>query len=106
MLAAALIPMPVAASDAGPVHTTATTAKAVSLHQAVVREAARAAAEAPLAKMSAPTQQRRSDQSSGNGATSFFKSRPGMIALTIMAVGTGYVIYSTQHDKITSPGRK
>ena len=109
-LAAALIPLPVAASDAGPVHTTATSTKTVSLHQAVVL-AARAAAETPMAAApasAAPASkpQRRADQSGGNGAMSFFKSGPGLIALTVMAVGTGYAIYSANHDRIVSPGRK
>jgi hypothetical protein len=52
------------------------------------------------------TAARRDQGSSSNGMMSFFKSRPGMIALTVMAVGTGYAIYSASHDKITSPGRK
>ena len=109
VLAGALIPLPVAASEAGPVHTTPTAAQAVTLHQAVAREAARAAAEAPLASGSlAPEskQHKRADQSNGNGAMNFFKTRPGVIILAVMAAGTGYAVYSANHDKITSPGRK
>jgi len=108
VLAASLIPLPVSASESGPVKPTATTAKTVSLQQAVAREAVRAAAETPLAPASASKQQqqRRADQSSGNGVMSFFKSRPGVIALSVMAVGTGYAIYSANHDRIVSPGRK
>jgi len=111
VLAGALIPLPVAAREGEPAHTTTTAAKAVSLHQAVAREAVRAAAEAPLAPVRASLApaskpQRRADQSSGNGVTSFLKSRPGMIALTVMAVGTGYAIYSANHDRIVSAGRK
>ena len=107
VLAASLIPLPVSASESGPVKPTATTAK-TSLQQAVAREAVRAAAETPLAPASASKQQqqRRADQSSGNGVMSFFKSRPGVIALSVMAVGTGYAIYSANHDRIVSPGRK
>jgi len=107
VLAASLIPLPVSASESGPVKQTATTAK-TSLQQAVAREAVRAAAETPLAPASASKQQqqRRADQSSGNGVMSFFKSRPGVIALSVMAVGTGYAIYSANHDRIVSPGRK
>lgn len=100
VLTAALIPLPVAASEAAPAQTTPT-AK-TSLHEAVAREAARAA-QTPVA----PATAARRDQ--GNAARStmaFFKTRPGMIALTVMAVGTGYAVYSANHDKITSPGRK
>jgi len=106
VLVAALIPLPVAASESGPVLTTATTAKTVSLQQAVAQEAVRAAAKTPLVPASAAKQQPRADQSSGNGVMSFFKSRPGVIALSVMAVGTGYAIYSAYHDRIVSPGRK
>jgi hypothetical protein len=111
VLAGALIPLPVAASESGPVHTTTTAPKAVSLHQAVAQAAVRAAAEAPLAPKPASLApaskpQRRADQSSGNGVTSFFKSRPGIIALSVMAAGTGYAIYSANHDRIVSAGRK
>ena len=43
--------------------------------------------------------------STPTNSTSFFKTRPGMIALAVIAVGTGYAIYSAQHDRIRSPGR-
>lgn len=101
VLAAALIPLPVAASEAAPAHTTP--AATTSLHQAVAREAARAAAEAPKP---AATTAARADQGSSKGMMGFLKSRPGMIALTVMVVGTGYAIYSAQHDRIKSPGRQ
>ena len=104
VLAAALISLPVAASEAGPLQTADTTAKAVSLHQAVAREAARAAARTPRAQ--APTSKERADQASGDGVMSFLKSRPGMIAVTVVAIGTGYAIYSANHDRILSAGRK
>ena len=103
VLAAALISLPVAASAAGPAQTAAT-AKAVSLHQAVAREAAREAMRTPRAQ--APASKRRADQSSENGVMTFLKSRPGMIAVAVMAVGTGYAVYSANHDRIVSAGRK
>lgn len=96
----ALVPWPAVAAD-GPSstpHPTGTTAtNTTTLRTAVAREAARV----PLAHATT----RRSDQGP-NGFTTFFKSRPGQIALTVMAVGTGYAIYSTQHDRIKSPGKK
>jgi hypothetical protein len=31
---------------------------------------------------------------------SFFKTRTGVAVLVVMAVGTGYALYSTSHDRI------
>ncbi len=53
-----------------------------------------------------PGRVRHSQASASTGSTSFFKSRPGMIVLAAVAAGTGYAIYSTQHDRIHSPGKK
>ncbi|HEX6463810.1 MAG TPA: hypothetical protein VFZ98_05135 [Vicinamibacterales bacterium] len=105
-LAAALISLPVAASEAGPAHTTAAGAKAVSLHQAVAREAARAAAQAQAPRAQGPASKQRADQTSANGAMHFLRSRPGMIAVAVVAIGTGYAVYSANHDRIVSAGRK
>jgi hypothetical protein len=98
VLTAALIPLPVAASEAAPAQTTPT-AK-TSLHEAVARAAVKAA-KAPIAR----TSERRADKAD-KGTAAFFKSGPGIAVLAVMAVGTGYAIYSANHDKITSPGRK
>ncbi len=38
-------------------------------------------------------------------AKSFFKSPKGILALTLAVAGVGYTIYSSQHDRITSPIR-
>jgi hypothetical protein len=35
----------------------------------------------------------------------FFKSPIGIAVLATLAVGTGYAIYSAQHDRIHSPGK-
>ena len=37
---------------------------------------------------------------------SFFKSGPGIVAIAVMAIGAGYAIYSTQNDRIKSPGKE
>lgn len=37
---------------------------------------------------------------------SFFKTRAGVVALAVMAIGVGYAIYSTQEDRIKSPGKE
>ena len=54
---------------------------------------------------------RRSDargaaQSSQGQDRSFFKTGPGILALAVMIAGTGYAIYSTQNDRIKSPGKE
>ena len=104
VLAATLIPLPVAAADSATATSTPTPNTArTSLHQAITREAARAAVQTPMAA-GAPT--RRENQDSGNGVTHFLKSKPGMIAISVMAIGTGYAIYSVSHDRIKSQGRQ
>lgn len=37
---------------------------------------------------------------------SFFKSKSGIIALAVLVVGAGYAVYSTQNDRIKSPGKE
>ena len=102
VLTAALIPLPVAASDAWPGSTTPTPAVKTSLRQAVASEAAKLA-KAPIVK----TPERRADQgSTGKHTAAFFKTGPGIAVLSVMAIGTGYAIYSANHDRILSPGRK
>jgi hypothetical protein len=36
----------------------------------------------------------------------FFKTRTGILVAGVMAAGVGYAIYSTQHDRIHSPGKQ
>jgi len=101
VLTAALIPLPVAASEAAPVQTTPTV-RTTSLHDAVAREAVKAA-KAPAGR----TSERRADKGSADkGTSAFFKSGPGIAVLAVLAAGTGYAIYSASHDRINSPGRK
>jgi len=92
----ALVPLPVAADDSG-------SARRTSIRQAAAQIVARDVAAAPAR----PSGARDARQGSAStNSTSFFKSRPGMIALAIMATGTGYAIYSAQHDRIHSPGKQ
>ena len=92
----ALVPWPAAAGD-GASTAKHPAAKQQSLRTAVAREASRV----PLARSTT----RRDDQGS-TSFSSFFHSRPGEIALVVMAIGGGYAIYSSQHDRIKSPGKK
>ena len=94
----ALAPLPVAAAaeqspsqKAGPIR--ASVAK-ISLKDTAKMPSARRS-EARGATQSAPGQDR-----------SFFKTAPGILAIAVMVVGTGYAIYSTQNDRIKSPGKE
>ena len=99
-LAAALIALPVAASEATPA---AGTAKAPVSQVSLRQTAARAAARTPLART---TDARASQAPAPKDSGSFFKSRRGAIAIAVMAAGTGYALYSAKHDRITSPAKK
>ena len=100
-LAFALIAAPVAASEAAPPATAR--AGSSSLRQAAAREASRTS----LKTLKTTTGARRAEQTStAKQSTTFFKTAPGMIALAVMAVGTGYAFYSWQHDRVTSPAKK
>ena len=99
-LAALLIALPVAASE----NTVTPKAKTeqVSLRQAAAKAASSAAITAPRANKA-----RRAEQSSPNRqSTSWFKTKPGAIALVVMALGTGYALYSATNDRITSPAKQ
>lgn len=37
---------------------------------------------------------------------SFFRSKPGILALAVMVAGVGYALYSAKEDRITSPGKQ
>jgi hypothetical protein len=39
------------------------------------------------------------------GSKSFFKSPAGIVVLVLVGVGTGYAMYSTSNDRISSPAR-
>ena len=99
-LAAALIALPAAANDATTAAATKTPISQVSLRQIAVREAGRT----PLARTS--TVRRSGQGDAAKQSRSFFKSRAGAVAFAVMIVGTGYAVYSAQHDRITSPDKK
>ena len=48
----------------------------------------------------------RATQSQSAQDVSFFKTKPGILALAVMVAGAGYAVYSTQNDRIKSPGAK
>ena len=92
----ALIALPVAASDT-PTKASTPTLKA-SMQHIVARD---------VAAKPAVTAARADRQTSPAGSSpGFFKSGPGMVAIAVMAVGTGYALYSASHDRIHSPGKQ
>jgi hypothetical protein len=94
----ALIPLPAAASD------TATKApEAPKIKASMEKIVARDVAATPVRKAAV-----RNDSQAGSSAGSpgFFKTGPGMVALAVLAVGTGYALYSASHDRIHSAGKQ
>jgi hypothetical protein len=93
-LVIALSPLPVFAAPPG------TPAGTTSIRQSV----AAIGASEKLAATSAPAAQ--AAPKTNNGSPAFFKTPIGIAVLTTLAVGVGYALYSTQHDRITSAGKK
>ncbi len=94
----ALVPLPVAADDGAAQAKTTSNIK-VSMERIVSRDIASAPVSSSLARPA------RQGQAPGN-SSGFFKSKPGIIALVVMAAGTGYALYSASHDRIHSPGKE
>ena len=104
VLALALIPLPVAASEA-PAGTPAAPATTVKSSQVSLKDgAARAAARTPLA--STARARRAAQDSAGKDSPAFFKTKGGAIALAVMVAGVGFALYSAKNDRITSPAKE
>lgn len=101
-LALALIPLPAAASEPAPSKPAAPATKAKTSQVSLKESVARAAAHTRLA----PTARRAAQDSAGKDSPAFFKTKGGAVALAVMVLGVGYAIYSTQHDRITSPANQ
>jgi hypothetical protein len=98
-LVAALPSLPLAAA------TDTTPATKGAPLQAAVRAAAVAAVPA-VGKAGANAAPRAEQSGPSKQSTGFFHSRPGAIALAVMAGGAGYALYSASHDRINSPAKK
>ena len=61
---------------------------------------------AGAARTSAKASAQTSGASGDRGKWSFFKSPVGIAVLGAFAAGVGYGLYSTQHDRIHSPGKQ
>ncbi len=71
----------------------------VSMERMVARDLAARPADSTAVR---PARRAQTTGQSG----SFFKTKPGVIALSVMIAGTGYALYSSKHDRITSAGKK
>jgi hypothetical protein len=92
------VPLAAAAADGGIQKKAPTTIK-VSMERMVARDIAGAPRSSTVA--------RRARQGQGAATSSgFFKTGPGMVAIVVMAAGTGYALYSATHDRIHSAGKK
>jgi hypothetical protein len=96
-LAIALMPLPVAAAEARP------SPKPTTIKASVEKIAATDFTAVPAAR---PKTVRAQQAPGGMGDRSFFRTKPGMIALVVMAAGVGYAVYSVKHDRITSPAKQ
>lgn len=61
---------------------------------------------AGAARTSAKASAQTSGASGGRDKWSFFKSPIGVAVLGAFAAGVGYALYSTQHDRVSSPGKQ
>lgn len=92
-----LVPLPVMAGD------TASAKRTMTIRESAAQIVARDVSAPPARPLRGREARQRS---TSTGSTSFFKTRPGMIALAVMAAGTGYALYSAQHDRIHSAGKQ
>ena len=102
-IVAALVPLPLCASSGA-----GSTPGSAPATPQTLKTAVRAAAVSNAAVVAAPrAKASRKDQSgSTKHSTGFFRTGAGAAALAVMAVGTGYALYSVSHDRIKSPGAK
>ena len=96
-LVTTLTPLPLAAAESG------TSPKPGPIRASVAKISAKDTAAMRAARRS---DSRGATQPTQGQDRSFFKTGPGIIALAIMGAGVGYAIYSTQNDRIKSPGKE
>lgn len=93
-LVMSLIPLRVAAADERPPSTPGPIKASIG----------KIALSDPAARTARVSATPRAQESGRSG--SFFKTKPGIFALAVMIVGTGYAVYSTQNDRIKSAGKE
>lgn len=92
-----LTPLPLMAAESG------SSPRPGPIRASVAKISSKDAAALPSARR---TEGRSSAQQTQGQDRSFFKTGPGILALAVMIAGTGYAIYSTQNDRIKSPGKE
>jgi hypothetical protein len=95
-LAVAAVPLPTFAGE-----TSAPIASKPTLTGSIQR----AVAVTPLAPARGQAAGAKADKTE-LASPSFFKTKAGVLALVVLAVGAGYTVYSSQHDRIHSTARK
>jgi hypothetical protein len=93
----ALVPLPLAAAES------AAQVKAPTIKRSMEQIVARNVASAPA---SARVVRRARQAPSAAASEGFFKTGPGILALAVVAAGTGYALYSASHDRIHSAGKQ
>lgn len=100
----ALVPLPAVAGPAGTGQQASTLA--ASMKRIVDRDMASAASSSFSSAARRPAVRAARQTPAAGTSGSFFKTRPGIIALAVMAAGTGFALYSATHDRIHSPGKE
>jgi hypothetical protein len=100
-IAVTLVPLPLLAAD------TAVAAPAQPLKASIATHAKREVlAAAPKASTASSAQSGTRAQANDPHSQGFFRSPAGIACLAVMAVGTGYALYSASHDRIHSVARQ
>jgi hypothetical protein len=96
-----LAPLPVlAAAEPGP------SRKSAPIRASIAKIPSTRTPKTPKLSTAGAREARGATQSASGQDRSFFKTGPGILALAVMVAGTGYAIYSTQNDRIKSPGKE
>ena len=105
-IAVTLVPLPLAAAD----RVAAPPAQAAQpLRSSIAKHAARevlATSSAKPAPQNAARPRTARQQSNNPQGGSFFKSPAGIACLAVIALGTGYALYSASNDRIHSVARE
>jgi hypothetical protein len=97
VVAVALVPWPATAADTTP-------PPRPSLRTALAEVRTRDLT--PPRPSQAPARRSQQVTNPATQSASFFKTRTGVIVAAVAVAGAGYAIYSAQHDRIHSPGKK
>jgi hypothetical protein len=117
-----LVPLPVLAGEGNP-PTPATQTLSATAAKVVAREVLKSASDGMGAARSGAPELRSTAYFSGGApkaavvraeqegapvtrSAAFFKTPAGMAVVAVLAVGVGYALYSTQHDRVHSAGKK